>query len=120
MGFLSFFKTPQPRKFEFTPRYYDPIKDEIEQRTAQIRQEMGLNNAVTDNTLRKERIKMSFRQRNTTIQPTNGSFSVGSLRLLIMGWLTAAFFGYLHYGSQALYILLLLGIAYTYWRFRRK
>lgn len=36
---IVFFKRAKPRSFEYKPRYYDPVKDQLEQR----RREMGLD-----------------------------------------------------------------------------
>ncbi len=38
----SFFATAKPRRFHYTPRYYDPEKEALQQRIAQIEQELGL------------------------------------------------------------------------------
>jgi hypothetical protein len=35
---IIFFRRPKPRQFNYIPRYYDPVKDEIEQR----KKELGL------------------------------------------------------------------------------
>lgn len=40
MGIQSFFKQRKPRKFEHKLIYWDPKKEELEQRVARIRQEM--------------------------------------------------------------------------------
>jgi len=38
---LGFFKLPKHRNFNFKPRYYDPIKDEVQERVRQIEQELS-------------------------------------------------------------------------------
>lgn len=38
----SFFKLPKSKKFDFEPRYYDPVKEDIEGRIAAIEQEEGI------------------------------------------------------------------------------
>ena len=40
MRFPSLFRTPRHQKFHIEPRYYDPIKEEIAERTERIRKEM--------------------------------------------------------------------------------
>lgn len=42
---FSFFKTESHNRFNFRPRYYDPIKEEIEQREASIKRELGIEDA---------------------------------------------------------------------------
>ncbi len=38
---ISFFKTQRPRGFDFVPRYYDPVKENLERRRRSIRIELG-------------------------------------------------------------------------------
>lgn len=40
MGIPSFFKVPQNRRFNFVPRYYDPDREEFEQRVARAKREV--------------------------------------------------------------------------------
>ena len=39
----SFFRIGDHRRFNFTPRYYDEQKEDLEQRIRQIESEMGVN-----------------------------------------------------------------------------
>ena len=41
MKLPSFVRLPGHKKFNITPRYYDPIKEEIVERTEMIRREMS-------------------------------------------------------------------------------
>ncbi|MFH0756600.1 MAG: hypothetical protein V2B15_04865 [Bacteroidota bacterium] len=42
MGIPRFIKLPGHKRFEYTPRYWDPEKEEREERIRKIRQEMGI------------------------------------------------------------------------------
>lgn len=42
MKITGFFKVNQPKKFNYNPRYYNPMKEEREERNRQIREEMGI------------------------------------------------------------------------------
>jgi len=42
MALPSFFKINKNRRFNFTPRYYDPQKENLEKRIKSIEQEMGV------------------------------------------------------------------------------
>ena len=42
MGIPSFFKTPQHRRFNYEPIYYDERKEKLEERIRLIEQEHGL------------------------------------------------------------------------------
>lgn len=44
---VVFFKTPKPKQFNYTPRYYDPDKEALKEREQQIKQEMGLSDEDT-------------------------------------------------------------------------
>lgn len=39
---MNFFKLSKPRKFDFKPRYYDPVKEEQLEREIRIREELGM------------------------------------------------------------------------------
>jgi cytochrome c-type biogenesis protein CcmH/NrfG len=41
MGMITFFKTPKPKRFDYTPQYYDARKEALKQREQRIKQEMG-------------------------------------------------------------------------------
>lgn len=43
MGIPSFFKLPKPRKFDYKPLYYDPVKERRQERNRQIERELGLD-----------------------------------------------------------------------------
>jgi hypothetical protein len=42
MNIPRFFKTPRHRQFNYMPRYYDPDKEEREERNREIRRELGI------------------------------------------------------------------------------
>ncbi|MEE4196582.1 MAG: hypothetical protein V2I54_02970 [Bacteroidales bacterium] len=39
---IKFFHTPKNKKFNYTPRYYDEEKEELERRIRQIKRELGV------------------------------------------------------------------------------
>lgn len=39
----KFFHTPRPKRFEITTRYYDPEKEEMKDREARIKHELGID-----------------------------------------------------------------------------
>lgn len=43
MGIPSFFRQNKPKEFKYVPRYYDPEKEEQEERLRRIREEMGIS-----------------------------------------------------------------------------
>jgi hypothetical protein len=80
MGVPRFIKLPKYKRFEYSPRYWDPEKEEREERIRQIKQEMGID-VPTDRT--RTTIKRgSFRQasRQTKVKATRSS----NIRLLVI------------------------------------
>jgi hypothetical protein len=80
MGIPRFIKLPGHKRFEYTPRYWDPEKEEFEERVRQIKQEIGIDVPRDPN---KTTIKRgSFRQvrQQTKIRASRNS----NLRLVII------------------------------------
>lgn len=80
MGIPRFIKLPGHKRFEYTPRYWDPEKEEFEERVRQIKQEMGIDVPWDPN---KTTIKRgSFRQvrQQTKVRASRNS----NLRLVII------------------------------------
>lgn len=84
---FTLFKTPQPKKFNYHPRFYDPKKEEWERRKA----ELGLNSSLT----KEERLRLQMsRWRRTQSDGGNktariltyffyGVFIVGSIYVIL-------------------------------------
>jgi hypothetical protein len=80
MGIPRFIKLPGHKRFEYTPRYWDPEKEEFEERVRQIKQEIGIDVPRDPN---KTTIKRgSFRQvrQQTKVRASRNS----NLRLVII------------------------------------
>lgn len=107
-------------RFEIKPRHYDPIKEEIEERTARIKRQLeaeGLFSGDKDNEIdqayRKaggSSLRGAFTQgspiRN---KPADIFSSTGMLRLIILLALVGSITGYLFWGIEVLYVLLYAG-----------
>ncbi|GAB3659496.1 hypothetical protein GCM10028791_32950 [Echinicola sediminis] len=106
-------------RFDIKPRHYDPVKEEIEQRTARIKHQLEADGIIpSEKDLKKayqrnhdSSIRGAFTQgspiRN---KPADLFSSAGMLRLLILLVLVGTISGYLYWGADALYILLYIGI----------
>lgn len=59
-----FFHTPPSRKFRITPRFYDPDKDERDERERRIKEELGIvdEKKPDSNKLYRPNIRGQFRQ----------------------------------------------------------
>jgi len=54
---IGFGKRPNPRKFDYIPRYFDPVKEDLEQRIGHYKEGNSSKEEV------KDRIKNRLRQR---------------------------------------------------------
>mgnify|MGYP003443076832 FL=1 len=53
---FSFFHTPKPRQFNYTPRYYDPNQEALEKKKAA----MGLDSKLSEREKRRMRIRKGY------------------------------------------------------------
>ncbi|MBL6444863.1 hypothetical protein JMN32_00990 [Fulvivirga sp. 29W222] len=111
MKIPSLFKTPRNQRFNITPRYYDPVKEEIEQRTSRIKKELtiGEGDDVWDENISSSRIVGSFRHGRSKTKSTVGMTQAVIVMLLVGGGA-----GYLYFGNLALYIFLLVSSVLLY------
>jgi len=80
MGIPRFIKLPGYKRFEYSPRYWDPEKEEREERIRQIKQELGYEMPSDPN---RTTIKRgSFRQahQKTKVRATRGT----NIRLVVI------------------------------------
>jgi hypothetical protein len=78
-----FVKVIEPNRFEFKPRYYDPVKDELEQRVSEIKRENGLDETVSDEENRALQMRAKFQQKVGETRSTHTTMS-GSFRILLI------------------------------------
>jgi hypothetical protein len=124
MKFIQLFgKTPNHKKFSYTPRFYDPQEEERKERETRIRKE--LNDAPIaggrlneEDTAYRTRIAGSFRQAKKTVT-VQADPSANMLRLIIILLLVVGLIGYLQFGPVALYAIAFLFIPfYLYLKYR--
>lgn len=108
-------------RFDIKPRHYDPVKEEIEQRTARIKRELeadgllsnGKDQAIEDayRSAEGSSIRGAFTQGSPIRNKPSALFSsAGMLRMIILLVLVGTITGYLYWGIEALYTLLYIGI----------
>jgi hypothetical protein len=80
MGIPRFIKLPGYKRFEYSPRYWDPEKEAREERIRQIKQEMGIE--VPSDPNRSTIRRGSFRQthRKTKVRASRSS----NIRLVVI------------------------------------
>ena len=117
MKFPSLVKLPKYNKFNFEPRYFDPVKEEIEARTARIKQEMdaqqsaGLN--AHDRARFKSEMEQVFKRRAAEDRKS------GIMQVLFILLFFSISVGYLFYGNNVLYAAIILIPAYILYRKRQ-
>ena len=104
------------QRFHIEPRYYDPVKEDIENRTSRIKAEIGLSENKTDFGYRSQ-IEGSFRK-NMKHATGNGVDQTIMVRLLIMVILVMMVGGFVYVGMEIFYLLLLLVPFYLWKRLR--
>jgi hypothetical protein len=103
-------KRVQHKRFNYEPRYYDPVKEDIANRTARISAELGFERAAN----RRENIKAAFRSFEKHEK------SIGLMQVLLMALLLGGFVGWIYYGNVALYWFAGLFILYIFLQARKK
>ena len=112
MKIPSLFRTPRYQRFSIEPRYYDPVKEEIEERTSRIRQEMAASDGSVDEHY-GSRLSGSFRKRSKS----GGSATL--MQLVIMVLLAFLVFGYIYLGNLALYVTVTISTLLLYLKMKR-
>ena len=108
MKFPQFIRTPKYKRFNIAPRYYDPIKEDIEIRTARIKGEID---------------QAKFGEYSSNIRGAFGrkvthDSKAGLLRLLLFLLLFGGGAGYLFLGPRFLNVFFLLIPVYIYFKLR--
>ena len=111
MKLPSFFKTPRNQKFTITPRYYDPIKEEIEERTSRIRREMMIEEGDDgiEGNFYDSRLVGSFRQNRSKVKR-----SANMMQMVIILLMVGGLVGFWFFGNIALYAFVLISSVLLY------
>ena len=112
MKFPSLIKLPKYSKFNFAPRYYDPVKEEIEQRTHRIKTEMDAQRAIGSDDRARFRAEMEHVFKHREKQERSSSIMQITFILLFL----SIFVGYLFYGNNVIYGAIILIPAYIFYR----
>jgi|SRR5688572_6834238 len=118
-----FTKTPNYKRFGYTPRHYDPMEEERKEREERIRKELSAEDAEKqkdeDLSAYRSRIAGSFRtaKKTATVQRDP---SASMMRLVILMILAVGLIAYIEYGTVALYGVAAVFVPfYLYLKFRK-
>ena len=118
-----FTKTPNYKRFAYTPRHYDPLEEERKEREERIRRELSIESgkkaAEEDEHSYRSRMVGSFRAAKKTVNVQKDP-SANMLRLIILMVLTLGLIAFIEYGKIALYAVAIIIIPfYFYLKFRK-
>ena len=108
MRFPSLFRLPRHQQFRIEPRYYDPVKEEIRERTERLKDEVkGKETGDYQPT------KINFKRKVTSAPATS------MLQLAIAAVLGLMVVGWLQFGNDIFYYLLWIIVpAYLIYRLK--
>ena len=97
----SFFHTPKPKQFNFRPRFYDPEKEDFEQREQRIKEELGIaTEKPYDSKSFRDRIRGSFRNQGRNQSKTSEDLRRSqNTRLIFMIIILALIFYFVFYSD---------------------
>lgn len=117
MKLPSLVKIARPHRFNITPRHYDPIKEEIEQRTLAIKRQLEEEGVIRSDRDPGEALPSGYGSSiRGAFKPriSKGSSllfeKTGLLRLFIFALIVGGLGGYLYLGSAIVYYLFYLMI----------
>ncbi|HET8860666.1 hypothetical protein [Marivirga sp.] len=110
MKIPSIFRLPGHQRFEIKPRYYDPVKEDIEKRTDRIRKEVQNE--------REGHSVESIRDAYKTRRGSNRSADLFQFLMIVIVGVSIG--GYLMYGANVYFALFLLIPLYIILRRRKK
>ncbi|MDN3204958.1 hypothetical protein [Algoriphagus sediminis] len=130
MKFPSIFRTNSPMRFDIKPRYYDPVKEEIEQRTSQIKKDLEAQGLLDKSGEEGENYESSIRgsfanYRGGIKERSKNPFSsTAMIRTMIILFLVGSLFGYIYFGPIVFEIIaysaLLIIAIYLFFRLKPK
>jgi hypothetical protein len=122
MKILSLFtKAPQHQRFKYSPRYYDPVKEELKERESRIKLELARERGeqLDDENKHRSRITGSFHAARKRSKGGPGLSAI-MIRFGIILFMVVFFIAYLEFGRPALYSLFAVVPLYFYFRFKKR
>ena len=110
MKIPSLTRIPGHRHFQFEPRYYDPVKEDVSERTKRINAELKQENSGDY----KHNISEAFKRRAYSERKD------GINQWIFIVFFAAIFAGYFYYGNVIFYAFLALIPLYIFIKLRRR
>lgn len=123
MKFISLFtKTPNHKRFNYTPRYWDQEAEERKEREERIRREIEREKGIQAEGEAgdyRTRITGSFHTARRRSDKSKGELNLVLLRSGTLLFLVLFLMAFLQWGKDALYGLLVFVPVYFYFRFKK-
>ena len=97
---LNFFRKTRHQRFSFEPRYFDPDKEEAQERERRIKSELGLLDDAERSYRRGANIKGSFKKGASYRRD-----KAGLVRTLLVVFMVTGLILYWNFGNAAFYFL---------------
>lgn len=114
MKLPSLIRLPNHTRFNINPRYYDPVKEELEERISRIQAELDREKGLDQTDTTRSAIAGSFKAKSKISAPTSAS----SRQLIIALILIVTVFGWLYYGNAIFYIVTLAFPVFIHFQLR--
>lgn len=127
MRLPTLMKINKHKRFNYTPRYYDPVKERVDEKIEEARRAQGVDGDDTQAGY-SVRISEAFRRRERENR-NMGSFRLMFLLAIIVVLATYVIYGsknvmiagvQFNYGDYAPYIFGIVIVAYIYFRVKKK
>ena len=102
-------RLPKNKRFNYRPRYYDPVKDEMEEKESKFRRELS------EDGKRIPRVNISEAYRRRSRLERKGD----TRQILFVLAFTIIAFGYIYVGNYIFYFLFVLIPLYIWMRLRK-
>ncbi len=110
MRFPSFIRLPRHQKFNYDPRYYDPVKEDLDRRISLAKKQ------TSDDTNDSNRERISAQWRRTERNSQKASVR----QLIIVAFLISSVLAYFYFGNNGIYgIIGTLILGYLVYKFKQ-
>jgi hypothetical protein len=113
MKLPSLIRLPNNTRFNIKPRYYDPVKEEIEERISKIKADMERAKVLEESGIKDSAIAGSFKAKSKISAP-----SASARQMILALVLMATVFGWLYYGNTIFYIVTLAFPVFIHFQLR--
>lgn len=111
MKLPSLFRTPRHQRFHIEPRYYDPVKERINEKTERMKLKLQASQETESEPSSNIRGAFNRRQKEDSQQKL--------IRFLLFLVITGTLTGYFFYGNQVFYVYLILFPIYLIFRLKK-